>query len=89
MKTLSTLIASFALVVSLVSIAAAGVMNPSIQYRIDLAHNNANVAATEQPVAWQHLNRFARDNAEKGSLGGTFIQTTEEQQVPKNYKNNL
>lgn len=76
-------------VVGFVGLAVAAPGNRTLIVNGERDYANQMGASAETPVRWQHLNRFARDNAEKGGLGGTELPTVENQSQPKNYRNNL
>ncbi|MBI2341004.1 MAG: hypothetical protein HYU99_11670 [Deltaproteobacteria bacterium] len=76
-------------VVGFAGLAVASPANRTLLINGQRDYANAMGASAEVPQRWQHLNRFARDNAEKGSLAGTELPTVENQDQPKNYRNNL
>ena len=83
------LILTVVAVVGFAGLVAASPMNRTLIVNGERDYGNQMGASAEVPQRWQHLNRFARDNAEKGSLGGTELPTVENQGQPKNYRNNL
>lgn len=45
--------------------------------------------AVEPMHAWKHLSRFARDLDEKAGIGEIVLPKGENQDLPKNFRNNL
>lgn len=77
-------------VFGLIPIANAGLMGINIIIKQDRETANQKTVMPETPERWQHLNRFYRDEVDKGGLsGGIILPSYEEQAVPKNFRNNL
>ncbi len=86
MKTKNIIVAGVVLAaVGAAGLTQAGMPNKYAQYRATVEATKGTVAPESR--AWKHLNKFAREQAEKSGIGNTILPSVETVRLPKNFRN--